>query len=73
MARRKITMTHLILKQSQVLLVCKEDFVLNYYICLCFVLLYYTVDETNNDEYNGDPPDIETVSGMYLYFMYNYV
>ena len=69
MARRKITMTHLILKQSQVL-VCKEDFVLNYCICLCFVLL---VDETNNDEYNDDPPDIETVSSMYLYFMYNYV
>ena len=38
--------------------------------CSYSVLLYYTVDEANNDEYNDDPPDIKTVSGIYLYFMY---
>ena len=34
-----------------------------------FFLLYYTVDETNNNEYNDNPSDIETVSGMYLYIL----
>ena len=31
------------------------------------------MDEANDgqkEDYNDDPPDIETVSGMYLYFMY---
>ena len=55
------------MKKSQVL-VYKEYFVKNLYIFV--VLLYYTVDKTNNDEYNDDPPDIDTESGMYLYFMY---
>ena len=30
------------------------------------------MDETNNDEYNDNPPDIETVSGMYLYILCAY-
>ena len=56
-------MIFLLMKKLQVL-VYKEYFVLK-----PLHLLYYTVDETNNDEYN-DPPDIDTVSGMYLCFMY---
>ena len=47
-----------------------KGLVLNLLICPCSILFYYTVDVTNNNEYNDDPPDIETVSSMYLYFMY---
>ena len=34
-------------------------------ITFCFIIL-----ETSNDDYNDDSPDIKTISGMYLYFMY---